>query len=194
MTDAGRQVEAGRDAQMLCSFPGALSPEECRALIRLGESAGYGPAPIRGDLDGPCGFVVRGGRDNSRSSIDDAPLSKALWRRVSRRVPAEIDGRGAVGLNERLRFYRYDAGQSFGAHTDGYYRRSNGEQSLLTLMIYLNDDFEGGETYFLESGEMVAPREGKALIFPHGLWHAGRAVTAGRKYVLRTDVMYGSEK
>lgn len=179
---------------MVFTFPAALSKRECRALIRLGESAGYSAAPIRGDLDGPCGFVVRGGRNNSRSSVDDEPLSKALWRRISRHVPSELDGRRAIGLNERLRFYRYDAGQSFGSHTDGYYRRSNGEQSLLTLMIYLNDDFDGGETYFLESGELVAPREGKALIFPHGLWHAGRAVAAGRKYVLRTDVMYEPEK
>ena len=30
-----------------------------------------------------------------------------------------------------------------------------------------------------------------ALIFEHELLHEGAAVTAGRKYVLRSDVMYG---
>lgn len=49
---------------------------------------------------------------------------------------------------------------------------------------------KGGETYFFDSEEIVMPQAGKVLIFSHGLWHAGRTVTAGRKYVLRTDVMY----
>ena len=175
---------------LIFTFPGALSAEECRAVIEMSESAGYAPAPIQRSLDGPCGFTVRGGRDNSRSSIDDEPLAVALWRRVSRFVPADVEGRAVVGLNERLRFYRYEAGQSFGAHRDGYYRRANGERSLLTLMIYLNDDYEGGETYFYESGKTIAPQAGKGLAFGHELWHAGRTITAGRKYILRTDVMY----
>ncbi|HSE97734.1 MAG TPA: 2OG-Fe(II) oxygenase [Blastocatellia bacterium] len=178
---------------MILTLPGAISIEECRALIAVGEGAGYRPAPIEGRLDGPCGFTVRGGRDNSRASIDDAALSNALWRRLSRRVPPGRAVRAATGLNERIRFYRYEAGQSFGAHRDGYYLRANGERSLLTLMIYLNDDFEGGETYFFESRELIAPEAGKAIVFAHELWHAGREVTRGRKYILRTDVMYEPE-
>ena len=31
---------------------------------------------------------------------------------------------------------------------------------------------------------------GTALVFAHAGWHEGTRVTAGRKYVLRTDVMY----
>jgi hypothetical protein len=36
----------------------------------------------------------------------------------------------------------------------------------------------------------VRPEPGKALVFYHYLSHEGAPVTAGRKYVLRTDVMY----
>ena len=57
--------------------------------------------------------MVRDGRDNSRA-VEDAGLAGALWDRVAECVPASIEGRRAVGLNE-LRFYRYEAGQSFGA-------------------------------------------------------------------------------
>jgi hypothetical protein len=58
----------------------------------------------------------------------------------------------------------------------------------MIFMIYLNDDFEGGETTFPEF--LIRPEQGMALIFNHDVYHSGREVTRGTKYVLRTDVMY----
>jgi len=55
-------------------------------------------------------------------------------------------------------------------------------------MIYLNDDFKGGETKFNDL--IVAPKKGTALIFYHYLEHEGSEVIEGTKYVLRTDIMY----
>ena len=101
-----------------------------------------------------------------------------------------LNGRRALGLNERLRFYRYEAGQMFAPHVDGYYRRPNGEQSLLTWMIYLNDDFTGGETKFYGAEVEVKPETGMMLVFRHALLHEGAEVRAGRKYVLRSDIMF----
>jgi hypothetical protein len=37
----------------------------------------------------------------------------------------------------------------------------------------------------------VRPVRGTALVFRHRLLHEGAPVLTGRKYVLRTDVMYG---
>jgi hypothetical protein len=76
--------------------------------------------------------------------------------------------------------------------------------SRLTFLIYLNDDFEGGHTtFFIPNAEQdgvldgfgVKPCKGSILYFPHGdavgsLAHEGSAVTAGAKYVIRTDVAY----
>ena len=42
-------------------------------------------------------------------------------------------------------------------------------------------------------GPTVLPRTGSALIFTHPVLHEGCEVTRGRKYVLRTDVMYSDE-
>jgi WD40 repeat protein len=36
----------------------------------------------------------------------------------------------------------------------------------------------------------IDPRAGLAIIFDHQLWHGGEPVTAGAKYVMRTDVLY----
>jgi hypothetical protein len=55
-------------------------------------------------------------------------------------------------------------------------------------MMYLNDNFESGETTFRNL--KIKPERGIALIFLHDLYHEGSQVTRGVKYVLRTDVMY----
>lgn len=60
---------------------------------------------------------------------------------------------------------------------------------LLTFMIYLNEGYTGGETRF--ESVSVAGKPGMALVFEHELLHEGAEVTAGVKYVLRSDVMYG---
>jgi prolyl 4-hydroxylase len=174
----------------LFTHPCIISREECAALISLSENLGFQSARIKGIWNGPRGFFVQSGRDNCRVAIDDIELAAALWHRVRRAVPEKIAHKSVIGLNERLRFYRYEAGQSFGIHRDGYYKRSDAEQSLLTLILYLNEEYTGGETFFTDSENLIVPNVGKALLFPHQLWHEGRMVKDGRKYILRTDVLY----
>ena len=61
--------------------------------------------------------------------------------------------------------------------------------SLLTFMVYLNAGYKGGATRF-EAAKAIG-QLGLALVFHHGLIHEGSEVTAGVKYALRLDVMYG---
>jgi prolyl 4-hydroxylase len=167
-----------------------FTQKECDSLIALSEKSGYSSSVINGSLKGSNGYVVRNGMNKSRAAIENKPLADALWKRIEKHTPKEIDNNIAIGINERLRFYRYEEGQYFGAHTDGYYQRENGEISFLTLMIFLNDDFTGGETMFLKREKIIAPKTGTALLFTHHQWHAGLKVESGSKYILRTDVMF----
>ena len=168
-----------------------FSPDECAQYIALSEGAGYGDAPVRTRL----GEIMRQDvRNNARVVWDDTELAASLWERIREYVPSPLFGREAIGLNERFRFYRYDAGQTFKPHYDGFFKRDNGEKSQVTFMIYLNEEFDGGATRFdiKRVGDFdVVPRTGMALLFYHNLLHEGAPVIAGRKYVLRTDVMYG---
>jgi hypothetical protein len=172
-----------------------LSPDECNSYIQFSESAGYTDAPIT-TAGGPV--MAKDVRNNERVMLDDPHRAADLWLRVRSFVPATVNEWLAVGVNERLRFYRYDVGQRFDWHYDGYFERVGGERSLFTFMVYLNDDFEFGDTLFadrrMESTPYpvlkVQPRKGMALLFRHALLHKGDAVLRGRKYVLRTDVMY----
>jgi predicted 2-oxoglutarate/Fe(II)-dependent dioxygenase YbiX len=162
-----------------------FSAAECDEYIRLAEASGFGDAPINTAF----GAQVRKDlRNNMRVMIDDAQQAEALWQRAAEFVPARIGYWSVAGVNERLRFYRYDVGQQFEWHYDGAFERDNGERSQLTFMIYLNDDFEGGETSFERTS--IVPQRGMALFFVHQILHKGQPVVRGRKYVLRTDVMY----
>lgn len=162
-----------------------FSPEECEAQIQLAEAIGFEEAPVS-TASGPR--MLKDLRNNTRVMIDDLERASDLWLRIRDYVPSQIDDWQACGVNERLRFYRYDIGQQFDWHTDGYYRRQNGQRSHLTFMIYLNEGFAGGETSIEEV--TITPQQGLALCFIHHLRHKGQPVDRGRKYVLRTDVMY----
>jgi predicted 2-oxoglutarate/Fe(II)-dependent dioxygenase YbiX len=168
---------------------GFLTPEECAHFIERTEAAGYEGAPITTSV----GFVMRKEvRNNGRVMLDDPELARRLWERARPLLPAEWFYWRAAGFNERFRFYRYDVGQRFAAHTDGYFERDNGERSHFTFMVYLNDGFTGGTTNFYHgrSPLRVVPEAGMALVFAHKQLHDGAPVEKGRKYVLRTDVMY----
>ena len=65
---------------------------------------------------------------------------------------------------------------------------------FLVLMVYLNDDFEKGETIFPTFGDVVKPKKGRLLIFPpHWTYlHAGLPATKPgyAKYFLGTYLQY----
>jgi predicted 2-oxoglutarate/Fe(II)-dependent dioxygenase YbiX len=166
---------------------GALDAAACAEMIARIEALGPAAAPITTG----AGFAMRPEiRNNTRVMFDDPVLAGALFRRLAAAIPARLFDRHAVGVNERFRGYRYEPGQRFAPHRDGCFRRSADEQSELTLMVYLNADFTGGATTFLDAGVAVQPRPGMALLFQHNLEHEGSVVHTGAKYALRTDVMY----
>jgi predicted 2-oxoglutarate/Fe(II)-dependent dioxygenase YbiX len=162
-----------------------LTPEECGALIARVERHGFEEAPITTDRGMLMAPEIR---NNTRVMLDDVDLAARLWARARDRVPAQVGARRAVGMNERLRFYRYEPGQRFRLHRDGHYERPDGERSLYTFLVYLNDGFTGGGTRIED--HVVTPVTGLAVGFLHALLHEGCTVEAGRKYVLRSDVMY----
>ena len=166
-------------------------------------------------------------RVNDRFEIQDADFAERLWRETALRELVEAEGKGTwggevVGLNPRVRIYRYKSGQFFDKHCElSCYTRTelhaDGEpdddynlvalptepptpaRTTWTLLIYLtgpSTGCAGGETVFYpdERGAeliAVAPEPGLALLHKHGndcLLHEGRAVTAGEKWVIRSDL------
>lgn len=194
-----------------------LTPSECKAIIAAGETVGFLPdSPLR--QDGDISILAH----NFYWVIDTAFHDK-LWSRVAPFVPKSVDGRLARGLNRRFRVYRYVPGAEYRCHIDGAWPPSGirpddtyvyddspedrKQSSLFTFLIYLNEEFEGGETTFFLPGARegtlnaypVRPVMGGVAIFPHGdargaLLHEGTGVRHGAKYVIRTDVEYDVER
>lgn len=77
---------------------------------------------------------------------------------------------------------RYTEGQFFSEHSDG------GEfiSRRLSMVIYLNDDYEGGEISFTKFRMTLKPKAGTLVLFPstEEYSHAAQPVVAGTKYAL----------
>jgi len=52
-------------------------------------------------------------------------------------------------------------------------------------MLYLNDNFEGGETEFMHQKHREKPEKGKILFWPAGFTHVhrGAMLLSGKKYI-----------
>jgi len=174
-------------APLVARVAGFAPDDETAALIARIEELGPDAAPITTTR----GAVMRPDvRNNARVMFDDVELAARLFDRLVPFVPATLAGRRPVGLNERFRGYRYTPGQRFAPHYDGAFVRNAQEESLLTVLVYLDDGCAGGETNFLDFDVTVRPAKGAVVWFQHMLLHEGAEVRSGTKYVLRSDVMY----
>lgn len=179
---------------MIGRVPALYSHAECAAILAGVRDAEW----LAGTVNRASGREVDTRvRDNLIAIVRDPDVGATLWARIARHLPATMstawDGPRrtvtAHGLFEPLRVYRYDVGHHFGLHSDQSYTRGDA-RSLLTLLVYLDEDFDGGETEFPDEHQTIAPRTGDALWFQHAVLHAGKQVTRGTKHVLRTDVLY----
>lgn len=179
---------------------GVFSKEECDEMIKMTEKEGYSKAMV--NVGGGRQKLMPEVRNNYRCIVDSFEKSAEIWDRIKHLIPEQWKGRKVLGLNERLRFLRYDPGQEFKPHFDGSYARDNGEISYLTVQLYLNEGFKGGATTFLENHGRCdfgdndvdcVPKIGRVLVFQHDILHSGSKLKKGRKYCLRTDVMFSKD-
>jgi hypothetical protein len=146
-------------------------------------------------------------RNHLRWMEDNPERAAKLWARIKDKVvPAYEEAlKGevvpeALYLNERLRALKYEKDHFFKPHVDGSY--SNPEKygedvaSLLTVLVYLNEGFTGGNTVFLDEFDDTfrheyVPKQGSVLVFEQEeIMHEGAVLEEGTKYVVRTDVMF----
>jgi len=87
--------------------------EECSEWIKLTEERGYTPALVG---FGTQQVLMPDYRNSGRCIVDDVDMAKILFERIKSYLPDTWHDYKLVGLNERLRFLRYDPGQYFAAH------------------------------------------------------------------------------
>ena len=78
-----------------------------------------------------------------------------------------------------LRLVRYDEGGYFKAHSD----TGPGDRRHFAIVVYLNDDFQGGATIFPLANCRVLPESGKAVVFEANRLHRADVIQSGTKYI-----------
>ncbi|KAG0229649.1 hypothetical protein BGW42_001410 [Actinomortierella wolfii] len=168
-------------AQVLV-YPRFLTVKDSQTLVDYIEEVMAEPTRIDPKPTRRPGYAYR---DNDRFSFHSQEFADMLWHKVglaklwerlwsgpsgletthklfvtspgkTKNSPARI--RSAVGLSPNIRFYRYQSGQSFGAHYDDSIEDEIQQtKSEYTVLVYLNgdqmSDLVGGETVFYPSGK-----------------------------------------
>ena len=135
-----------------------------------------------------------------RVQFQDKELANHLYEMVKSYIPKKIKNI-SVGMNSFIRLSKYEPGQFFGIHKDGinFDHENKKNMSYATLNIFLNDDFEGGETLFYQNDKKTLtmrckPKSGRGSFFYSQQFHEGAKLIKGYKYLLRTDLMINHNK
>jgi hypothetical protein len=121
-----------------------------------------------------------------------------------------------IGVNPLMRFIRYDHGGQLVGHYDAAYIKDDKQRSLMSMVIYITNNPQGGATRFLRDPQVGKrmdemdfsdwdrsgnddevilanyPKAGSALIFDHRLLHDGEPIGPRQpgKLIIRTDIMF----
>lgn len=173
---------------MVLVVDGFLDDEAC-ARVRASMDAGVAePAEILRDaID-----LDTGVRQAASIELDEDTLA-ALDARLDaeQAALARVFGQ-PLTTREGINALRYGAGGFYLPHVDRAEDSSwpDAARRRLAVVIFLNDDFDGGMLHVLDAGESVVPRRGRLVVFDAGLLHEVEPVRAGTRDVL-VDWFYG---
>jgi predicted 2-oxoglutarate/Fe(II)-dependent dioxygenase YbiX len=118
------------------------------------------------------------------SSADVKYIYESLWNLL---LEIGQDYTDKLGLElvppSPLSISKYIVGSFMGAHVDDY--NQPGITPVMSGVIYLNDDLEGGELNFPEQDITIKPKAGSIVVFPsvEPYFHQSLPVSKGMKYM-----------
>jgi prolyl 4-hydroxylase len=183
----------GRQDYEIVEYEDFLSPEECDHLIQKASTSELFPSTVSDDHgDRSVDLSVRKSHQCWLKDGDD-PVVEAISKRVQKLVPLPLDHQ------EDMQVVCYHSNDYYHPHYDTpyrpsaipYFNRYFGPR-VATCLMYLNDDYTGGETEFLLANRIIQPKKGKAIVFfnidvdlvliPESI-HTGCTVQQGTKWV-----------
>ena len=172
-------------------IPNFLSDEECDTIIELAKDRLFTSKVYNGNDDN---------LDNSIRISEQCWLQDHIHPTIQKISDKSADITNTKdNMQEELQVVSYGPGGFFKPHYDSCYgdedycnRLDSNGYRLATVLIYLNDNFEGGETVFPNINKSVKPVKGKAVLFYnstidgkviHESFHGGNPVKNGNKYI-----------
>ena len=175
---------------MIKEIKGFLSQRECTALIGMIEANNVRSSVVVGGTDRSG---ISETRTSSTSNLDPKNTNViTIHKKIADRLGLDLK------KGEDLQGQKYEAGQFFKEHNDYFSGDAYDKHCLhsgnrtFTFMIYLNDDFEGGGTYFPKLETTIKPETGKAVIWENTIdgepqpntMHEGTTIAKGVKYII----------
>lgn len=171
-------------------IPNAWSTLQCDEWVLRCNALGWEQAAVE---TGAGLTMAQHIRRNQKREDTDEELTALLLERWRQLLQEDEPCIVVDSLFPVWRTYRYGVGDRFIRHRDGA-KTMRGQTSKWTVLLYLNDDFTGGETVFYPDTDDIntdnvvfKPTKGSLVMFEHRTWHASTPVRSGTKYVLRTD-------
>lgn len=179
---------------VLAVLEGVLSAEECAQVIEQARGR-LTPSTVVDPATGENREAEYRDSEGMFFALCENPLIAKLDERISALMHCPLEH------GEGLQVLRYGPGAQSTPHFDflnpvnaaNRESLSRSGQRVSTLVVYLNEVEEGGETVFPELGLAVAPRPGNAVYFEYAnsrgqvdplSVHAGAPVRAGEKWAL----------
>jgi len=87
-----------------------------------------------------------------------------------------------LGYLTPISIAKYSTGKEMGSHIDSY---DDERSPVLSVVLYINDNYDGGELYFKEQEVLIKPTAGSLIAFPSvdPYYHQSMVVTKGLKYM-----------
>lgn len=162
-----------------------LTEKECDDLIEFSKTQ----ILIKSKVLSEIGSVESTNRDSEQIWLEDN--THYVVKKISE-LSSKITQK-PLNHMEHLQFLKYNKGGYFKEHYDPEVNyKSDTNDRIYTIIIYLNDGFEGGETYFKNIDVLIKPKKGKAVIFKSldnngniltKSLHQGSEVKSGTKYM-----------
>jgi len=189
LTPAGDPVVAPKGEPVcerphIVRFATLFSPAECRYLAEAAAPM-LEPSVV---VDNATGRQVRDPVRTSDGIGFTLPLENPAVHALNRRIAAASGT--AVAQGEPLQVLRYRPGDQYRTHFDAIPGFAN--QRVMTMLVWLNGDYEGGGTRFPTPDLSLKGEAGDAILFRNAgadgrrdpdAAHAGLPVTRGEKLI-----------
>lgn len=183
ITDREIDIITRLEEPLIVILGNVLSNEECDELIRLSKDK------------------MHRSKIGSARDVNELRTSSSMFFEESENdIVARVEKRTSSIMNipvehaEGIQILKYTPGQEYRAHHDYFSSTSKVAKNnrISTLIMYLNDVEQGGETFFPKLNLSVTPKKGMAVYFEYFYndkdvneltLHGGAPVITGEKWV-----------
>lgn len=159
-------------------FSDAMTPEAAKKLIESLEIQTHGvDAQVGIGLDGVLNKEIRDVKKVTLHSYRGIGATMAGMGMAANRQAWKFD----VTHSNQTDYLRYDKDGHYKAHVDTFIKPDDKETRKLTVLVFLNNDFEGGKLFLQNGDEKIYPPQdpGTCLVFPSFMMHGVEPVTKG---------------